>query len=82
MRFSYVGLGFGGGAGQGIYEGTVSSQHRDKCNRIYSVPYSIQLYLLCPFTTWKETFMAVSGLLYLHHKTGSSKEIQISMTFF
>lgn len=26
--------------------------------------------------------MTVSGLLYLHHKTGSSPEIQISMTFF
>lgn len=41
----------------------------DKCNRIYSLPYSIQLYLLCPFITWKKTFVTVSVLPYLRRET-------------
>lgn len=59
--------GFGGGAGQRVYEGAVPSrrQEAEKCKRIYSVPYSSQLYLLGPFIPWEEVCVTAGGLPYL-----------------
>lgn len=50
--------------GREFMKGPFQVNTKTEISVIYSVPYSIQLYVLCPFITWKKTFVTAVYRMY------------------